>query len=113
MSDHHWAKELAAEMIGEHGRGMMLRTFTQSGDPWSPAQTPVDVNIIALQTDWTRSDRDQFLIESGDIKILVDSSVEPSTAGRIVDNGIDYSIINVVTLAPGEQTIYYKVQARR
>lgn len=113
MSDHNWAKELAADMIGEHGRGMILRTFTQSGDPWSPTQTPVDVNVVGLQTAWTRSDRDEFLIETGDIKILIDSSVEPSIAGRIVDSGIDYSIIDVATIAPGEQTIFYKVQARR
>lgn len=113
MSDHVWAAELATEMIGGNGRPMLLRTFTQSGDPWSPSLTPVDTPIIGLQTGWTRSDRDQFLIEIGDIKILIDSSVEPSTAGRIVDNGIDYSIIDFVTVAPGEQAILYKVQARR
>ena len=113
MSDHVWAAELATEMIGENGRTMLLRTFTQSGDPWSPSLTPVDTPIIGLQTGWTRSDRDQFLIETGDIKILIDSSVEPSTAGRIVDGSVDYSIIDFVTVAPGEQTIFYKVQARR
>ena len=113
MSDHVWAQELATEAISEHGRSMLLRTFTQSGDPWSPTQAPVDTDVVGLQTGWTRSDRDQFLIETGDIKIMIDSSVEPSTAGRIVDNGIDYSIIDFVTVAPGEQTIFYKVQARR
>ena len=104
---------MATEMIGENGRSMLLRTFTQSGDPWSPSLTPVDTPIIGLQTGWTRSDRDQFLIETGDIKIMIDSSVEPSTAGRIVDGSVDYSIIDFVTVAPGEQTIFYKVQARR
>ena len=104
---------MATEMIGENGRSMLLRTFTQSGDPWSPSLTPVDTPIIGLQTGWTRSDRDQFLIETGDIKIMIDSSVEPSTAGRIVDGSVDYSIIDFVTVAPGEQAILYKVQARR
>lgn len=113
MSDHSWAQELATEAISEHGRPMLLRTFTQSGDPWSPTQTPVDADVVGLQTGWTRSDRDQFLIETGDIKIMIDSSVEPSTAGRIVDGGVDYSIIDFATVAPGEQTILYKVQARR
>lgn len=113
MSDHTWAAQMATEMIGENGRPMLLRSFMQSGDPWSPTQTPVDTPIIGLQTGWTRSDRDQFLIETGDIGILIDSSVEPSTAGRIVDNGNDYSIIDFATVAPGEQTIFYKVQARR
>lgn len=113
MSDHAWAAQLATEMISENGRPMLLRTFTQSGDPWSPTQTPADTDIVGLQIGWTRSDRDQFLIETGDIGILIDSSVEPSTAGRIVDNGIDYSIIDFATVAPGEQAIFYKVQARR
>lgn len=113
MSDHTWAAQMATEMIGENGRPMLLRTFTQSGDPWSPTQTPVDTPIIGLQTGWTRSDRDQFLIEIGDIGILIDSSVEPSTAGRLINNGVDYSIIDFATVAPGEQTILYKVQARR
>ena len=113
MSDHAWAAQLATEMIGENGRSMLLRTFTQSGDPWSPSLTPVDIPIVGLQTGWTRSDRDQFLIEIGDIGILIDSSVEPSTAGRIVDDGVDYSIIDFATVAPGEQAIFYKVQARR
>ena len=113
MSDHVWAQELATAAISEHGRSMLLRTFTQSGDPWSPSLTPVDTPIIGLQTGWTRSDRDQFLIETGDIKILIDSNVEPSTAGRIVDNNVDYSIIDFATVAPGEQAILYKVQARR
>ena len=113
MSDHAWAQELATAAISEHGRSMLLRTFTQSGDPWSPSLTPVDTPVVGLQTGWTRSDRDQFLIETGDIKILIDSNVEPSTAGRIVDNNVDYSIIDFATVAPGEQTIFYKVQARR
>lgn len=113
MSDHAWAMELATKVISEHGRPMLLRTFTQSGDPWSPSLTPVDTQIIGVQTGWTRSDRDQFLIETGDIGILIDSSVEPSTAGRIVDGGVDYSIIDFATVAPGEQAIFYKVQARR
>ena len=113
MSDHAWAVQLATEMIGENGRPMLLRTFTQSGEPWSPSLTPVDTPVMGLQTGWTRSDRDQFLIETGDIKILIDSGVEPSTAGRIVDGGVDYSIIDFVTVAPGEQPILYKVQARR
>lgn len=113
MSDHTWAAQMATEMIGENGRPMLLRSFMQSGDPWSPAQTPVDANIMGLQTDWTRSDRDEFLIETGDIKILIDSSVEPRIAGRIVDGSIDYSIIDFATIAPGEQAIFYKVQARR
>lgn len=104
---------MATEMIGENGRPMLLRTFAQSGDPWSPTQAPVDTDVVGLQTGWTRSDRDQFLIETGDIKIMIDSSVEPSTAGRIVDNGVDYSIIDFATVAPGEQAILYKVQARR
>lgn len=104
---------MATEMIGENGRSMLLRTFTQSGDPWSPSLTPVDTPVMGLQTGWTRSDRDQFLIETGDIKIMIDSSVEPSTAGRIVDGSVDYSIIDFATVAPGEQTIFYKVQARR
>ena len=113
MSDHAWAQELATAAISEHGRSMLLRTFTQSGDPWSPSLTPADTPVMGLQTGWTRSDRDQFLIETGDIKILIDSSVEPSTAGRIVNNGVDYSIVDFATVAPGEQTIFYKVQARR
>ena len=45
MSDHVWAAELATEMISEHGRSMLLRTFTQSGDPWSPSLTPVDTPV--------------------------------------------------------------------
>ena len=112
-STHTRLAQVARRLIAKNGRTMLLRTFTQSGDPWSPTQTPVDTDIVGLQTGWTRSDRDQFLIETGDIKIMIDSSVEPSTAGRIVDNGIDYSIIDFATVAPGEQTIFYKVQARR
>lgn len=113
MSNHGWAAQLATDMINEHGRDMVLRIFAASGDPWSPALTPVDTPIIGLQTEWVRSDREQFLIETGDIKIIVDSSIIPVINGRIIDGVIDYSIINFATIAPGEQTIIYKVQARR
>ncbi|MFM7009326.1 MAG: hypothetical protein ACKO0Z_08375 [Betaproteobacteria bacterium] len=109
---HGWAAQAAAELIAENGRVATLVTISNSGSAWNPVQTSAEVDVIVLQTSFSSTDKNQWLIEVHDKAFLMDSSVTPIVGSTLVDGAIHYSIINVATIAPGETTILHKLQVR-
>jgi len=68
-------------------------------------------SIYALPTKASlRPDGDNIKID--DKWFLVSGLYDLTTADRVVDDGIEYSIINVFPMKPSTQTIFNKIQAR-
>ncbi len=111
-TEHAWAAELATEMINENGRAMALRTLAKSGDDWNPTLTPSDAAIVGAEVDYRTNEVDGDLVKKNDKKIYIDSSVEPNTDMRLIDDSNDYSIISVMTKKPGMLTTHYVLQVR-
>lgn len=109
---HEWAVQAAKEGIAENGRAATLVTISSSGSAWNPVQTSAEVDVKVLQTTFSATNKNQWLIEAHDKAFLLDSSVTPIVGSTLVDGAIHYSIINVATLAPGETTILHKIQVR-
>ena len=109
---HDWAVSLASELIRENGRAATLVVISNSGSAYDPVQTSAEIGVVIVQTAFNAADKNQWLIESHDKALLLDSSVAPIVGAVIADGATHYSIINIATIAPGETTILYKVQVR-
>ena len=107
------AAATAARLISAYGRTMQLVTQTNSGDSWNPTVSESTTDVYGVETKYSNSEIDGELIKSGDVKVLIDAEVKPELSMRLRTNGIDYSIINIETLAPADLTILYKLQVRR
>ncbi len=90
---------------------MQIRVVTDSGDAGNPTQSYVDTNIRAVSVGYKANEIDGVLIKATDKKILTYDEV--TTANFIVDNSIQYSVVSVDTINPGDTKIIYKVQIRR
>ena len=122
--------DTAKRLINSYGREMSLITITNSfgypsesltpseglspsgGTSYNPKQTETTEGIYGVETKFDNNDRNDWLIESKDVAILLDSTVEPKPSMRLQDNGVDYSIVNVKRVKPADKAIIYKLQVR-
>ena len=120
----------ATRLISAYGREMSLVTITNSfgypsesltpseglspssGTSYNPVQTETTESIYGVETKFDNNDRNDWLIESKDVAILLDSTVEPKPSMRLRDSGVDYSIVNVKRVKPADKSIIYKLQVR-
>lgn len=102
----------ATRLIGQHGRDVDLVTITNTGDAWNPTQTETAQTLKAVDTGFSLSDRNQWLIEEKDKALLIDANITPNVGQRVKDHGADYSIVNIRRVQPGEIGIIYKLQVR-
>lgn len=101
----------AVSLIDKFGRTMQKRTTTKSGDAWNPTISTLDENIVAVSVGYKANEIDGTLIMATDKKLLTYDEV--TTDNFVVDNSIQYSVISINTINPGDTKIIYKVQIRR
>lgn len=110
--DYSNAVATATRLISAYGRSMVLRSTTETGDPWAPVQSNVNTDIIGVSVEFRRSEIDGDVIRTDDKRILINSSVTPTLQDRIIDDSVDYSIVNIREVKPGGSTIFYDLQVR-
>lgn len=104
-------EKTARRLIKENGRSMVIRTLVKSGPAHNPVITPSDESIIGVMTEFKNHERDDS-VQRGDKKVIVASGFEINTTMRLVDDSLEYSIIDVLTIKPGTKVIIYILQAR-
>lgn len=102
----------AARLIKKNGRLVMLIDSQTTGPEFDPVTTETQTEIMAVESRFKQSEIDGELIQVNDKRFLVDSAVEPDNTMRLLDEGIAYSIKDVVRIKPGSITCLYKIQAR-
>ncbi len=102
---------LAKTLIASKGRDIGLITNTPAGDAWDATNTEATQTVKAVQTSFNHAELTGGLVSSGDVKYLMGSAIEPTTAMKISDNSKEYSIKSVEALKPGADVILYKVHA--
>ena len=116
--DHVELAEVATELIGENGAPMQLWREVVTGgtdyDPNSGTVTIETTDIIAVRTKFSAFEvGDGSRIKSTDLKLLIDSSVDPrDNYQKIIDGSKELQIVDTLEVIPGEVSIIYKVQAR-
>lgn len=111
--DHIEFAELATELIGENGSEMVLRTETVSTG-WPRTAVVTDEPVTALRDGNVTDNQiaNDARIKAGDINLLLDSSVPPTEAARIIDGSREYQIIAIGETRPGDVSILWEVVAR-
>lgn len=103
----------ATRLIAKHGRAMSLVTINDDAEPWEDVSgTETTQAVTGVQTSFTAQEVDGNLVKADDKKMLIDSTVTPTTAMRLQDGSTDYSIIAVEEVKPGDIAILYKLQVR-
>ena len=103
---------LAVRLIAKHGRALSLVTTTNSGTAYDPTTSESTVGIVGVQTQFKADEIGGDLVRDDDKLFLVDSAIPITTAMRIVDDSVSYSIKSSRVVHPGMTSILYKVQAR-
>ena len=72
--------------------------------------------IIAVQTQFKKSDNNGTLVEMGDVLFLVSTegvTIDPALANRITMNSITYQVVRIDPLEPGPVVMLWKIHARK
>jgi len=109
--DYESVTATAKSLIDEFGREITLKVVTNSGTEWNPTQSEVVSTITAVFTNFSKNEIDNVLILATDKKLL--SYEEISLTDFILDDGIDYKVMNVDTIQTGDIKIIFKAQLRR
>ena len=113
MANYASLAATAERLIRENGREMTLRSETASGDAWNPTLSVSDSTVVGVVTKFSAFEVANGLVEAQDKKILFAATVPLTNAKRIIDGGVEYSIINVETVKPGYTAVLYKAQVRK
>lgn len=113
MTDFAKLATTAQKLIRANGRNVTLRSFASAGDPWNPTQTTTDMTVKAVFSRYSSFETDGELIRADDVKVLIEAAAAPSLSQRIIDGSVDYSIVNVRTVKPGDVAMLYIAQARK
>ena len=113
MADYNELAEDAEALSLEYGREMTLRTETASGDAWNPTLTASDSTIVGVVTSFSKFEIANGLVDAQDKRILFAGNVPVTNAKRIIDGGVEYSIVAIDEVKPGPVTMIYKAQVRK
>ena len=94
----------ATRLISAYGREMQLLVVEDSGTEWNPTQTETAQDITGVETKFSVEDRASWAVETKDIAILLDSTVEPSLDMKLRDAAKDYTIINIRRVKPADKS---------
>lgn len=112
--DHIEFAELATELITENGSEMTLRTETVATG-WPPVSTISDQTITAVRTGNVSDSQirnSDGRIKMGDANMLMDSTIAPTEAAKIIDGAKEYQIIDIGEVVPGDVSILFKLVVR-
>jgi len=103
-------KATATRLIAKHGRAMTLRAIESYGAEYNPTLVDVDEHIMGVMLEYEAHERDS-MIQSSDKKVL--TTAQATAQMKLVDGGVEYEIISVKPLQPGDTVIMSELQVRR
>ena len=106
------SKQQAINDINEYGRTINIVSVVYSGTDYDPTITKTNTPVKAVQSFFLSNEIDGTNIKANDKKYLIAGDVTVTTDMKILDGGIEHSIINVLSVKPGDTLVLSKVQAR-
>lgn len=111
---------VALAQIQDKGRTVTLSTpgtdvYSPSAGTFTPG-TPTTQTPKALFTNFTLHEIDGDLIRSDDKKCLIAATsltAAPTDKDTITDGGLEYSVLPIEEIKPGDTAILYKLRLRR
>lgn len=116
MADFDYSEILgkASELISRFGRQLVLRIKQSGGDGWNPVIGWDTSTYKGVQVALMREEADGTVVKSGDIKYLMQAEFgEIKLADRVIDGDIEYNIVKVKPLYPGDTRLLSTVYCRK
>ncbi len=99
-------------LVSRLGRAVTVRTFVNSGSDFDPTRTPTDTPATAAVFDFDASEVDGSIIQANDKEFVLSSTVAIDKQAVIIDNSIEYTLINIEEVGPGGDVLMYIAQGR-
>lgn len=116
--DYSGITKAALFQIADKGRAVKILYKTAgSYDPTADSvsgDSVESVEVMALVTNFNQRDVAAGLVEAGDMQVTIAASgiVKPKTSD-IIEDGEEFTIVNVTEIKPGSVPILYKIQVRK
>ena len=98
------------------GQGLRLRQTTgeinKTEGTFEPSEGESFV-VIGVTTPYQSRLINEKTIKTGDIRLVIDSAVEPDMKDKVLIDGNEYSIVNLLRYNPGGVGIGYELQLRK
>jgi len=116
----NWAgfANLAERQIAKNGRSMTVRKSTSTPNvlkPWEVTLASTDYTVIGVEKGFTAGQVDGQTIRSGDTRFLIDGktlTVEPQAGWIIVDSDVQWRVVSIKRVNPGDLDILYTFHVR-
>lgn len=106
-------KSRIKSVISRLGRPLAYRTVAKAGSFYDPTLATVDTNITGVVFDFRSDEIDGSIVLKKDKQIVVSADGLTIKKGdSIVDNGVEYKIIDFEEVQPGTEKAMYIVQGR-
>ena len=105
--------ERARELIDKYGRELQVKSFVRSGADYNPVKTPTLNTVVGVVVPFRAREVDGELVRRHDKRIFVDCDQLIENDMRIVDKGVEYSIVEAELVEPGNISLLYKLQVRK
>lgn len=127
MVDFTSLRATAERLISENGRDVTLvkrlRTADDVAKPWRGPPVGPDVTIVAkaVFVEFEEEDFDSTLVRRGDKRALISAKVVEALDATtmleefdtVLDNTVEWKVVNVVVIEPGTSRVLYDVQLRK
>jgi len=110
--DYTQLSAIATSLLSKFGRTMYIRSYTEAGTSYKPVRSETDTAITGVQSRYKISEIDGGAVQKDDKKIIIDSTVEPTTRDKLYDDDTLYGIVDVQKIQPGDTVLAYIIQAR-
>ena len=102
---------------GELQATIIRSTAATSDTPWAPGdRTITQYTAKCILCEYSDKERDGTLILQGDRKVLLaadEITIEPSVSDRVSLAGVEYAVVSVMAVAPGDVPLFWKLQVRQ
>lgn len=127
MVDFTSLRATAERLISENGRDVTLvkrlRTADDVAKPWRGPPVGPDLTIVAkaVFVEFEEEDFDSTLVRRGDKRALISAKVVEALDATtmleefdtVLDNTVEWKVVNVVVIEPGTSRVLYDVQLRK
>lgn len=120
MVNYTKLQDRAQKLIGKFGTDWVhKRTTKGSYNPSTNLRatvTTVETTVKAVKVDFKRFQKENEVIEQGDIRLLVEAKnliSEPTTQDEMVKGSSIWQIISIDEVKPADLAIYYSMHLRK
>lgn len=116
MSFYTGLQSTALALLTSKGQDVTLRQVsTPAYDPTTGTVAPTytDTVLKAVITNYKQSEIDGTLIQQGDKRAILPSTLTPKTGDLVVISGVSHTVIQVEIISPAGEPVIHKAQIRK